>query len=225
VGDGVVRFKALCIDARDPVAVATFWATALHLLADQLDDGDIVLRGRTSTDDVWLNHVDPVPAEQRVALTVGGDAQLVSDLVALGGGVLRGREEPTDPWALRDPEGGVLYVVPDERGLREVMVDAADPEALARWWAAMLGGVAAAASGGGWYVADVPAAPFAALRFVAGGGQRQAKIRTHWDVDGDYEDVLARGATLVRRRDDEIDWDICADPEGNEFCVFAEERP
>jgi len=26
---------------------------------------------------------------------------------------------------------------------------------------------------------------------------------------------------MVRARDEEIDWDILADPEGNEFCVFA----
>ena len=26
---------------------------------------------------------------------------------------------------------------------------------------------------------------------------------------------------MVRARDEEIEWDILADPEGNEFCVFA----
>jgi hypothetical protein len=29
------------------------------------------------------------------------------------------------------------------------------------------------------------------------------------------------GPVVVRARDEEIDWDILADPEGNEFCVFA----
>ena len=33
--------------------------------------------------------------------------------------------------------------------------------------------------------------------------------------------LVAAGATLLRRRDDEIGWDILADPEGNEFCVFT----
>jgi hypothetical protein len=28
----------------------------------------------------------------------------------------------------------------------------------------------------------------------------------------------------VRRRDDERDWDVLADPEGNEFCVFPPRR-
>ena len=29
------------------------------------------------------------------------------------------------------------------------------------------------------------------------------------------------GARLIRRRDDEIGWDVLADTEGNEFCVFT----
>jgi len=34
-----------------------------------------------------------------------------------------------------------------------------------------------------------------------------------------------RRRRLVRARDEEIDWDILADPEGNEFCVFAPSSP
>jgi Glyoxalase-like domain len=47
------------------------------------------------------------------------------------------------------------------------------------------------------------------------------KNRMHLDVVGDTAELLGLGATLVRVRDEEIDWDILADPEGNEFCVFA----
>ena len=47
------------------------------------------------------------------------------------------------------------------------------------------------------------------------------KNRMHIDVIGSTEELIALGASLVRARDDEIDWDILADPEGNEFCVFA----
>ena len=51
------------------------------------------------------------------------------------------------------------------------------------------------------------------------------KNRMHFDVLGDTEALLAAGATLVRaatgRRD--IEWDVLADPEGNEFCVFTPE--
>jgi len=47
------------------------------------------------------------------------------------------------------------------------------------------------------------------------------KNRMHLDVVGDKAELLSLGATMVRARDEEIDWDILADPEGNEFCVFA----
>ena len=47
------------------------------------------------------------------------------------------------------------------------------------------------------------------------------KNRMHLDVVGDKANCSSLGATLVRARDEEIEWDILADPEGNEFCVFA----
>ena len=50
---------------------------------------------------------------------------------------------------------------------------------------------------------------------------KTVKNRIHWDVWGDTPTLLAAGATLLRARDDEIGWDVLADPEGNEFCVFV----
>ena len=32
---------------------------------------------------------------------------------------------------------------------------------------------------------------------------------------------MSRGARILREPDDEIDWFVLADPEGNEFCVFG----
>ena len=49
------------------------------------------------------------------------------------------------------------------------------------------------------------------------------KNRMHLDVVGDVRELLDLGATLVRAQDADIDWTILADPEGNEFCVFAPE--
>ncbi|MQY11786.1 hypothetical protein SRB5_19050 [Streptomyces sp. RB5] len=53
---------------------------------------------------------------------------------------------------------------------------------------------------------------------------KTVKNRMHIDVNGDTEELVALGATVVRRQDDEIEWDILVDPEGNEFCVFAPRR-
>jgi hypothetical protein len=49
------------------------------------------------------------------------------------------------------------------------------------------------------------------------------KNRMHFDVVGETWPLLSAGATMVREQDDEIEWDVLADPEGNEFCVFAPE--
>jgi hypothetical protein len=49
---------------------------------------------------------------------------------------------------------------------------------------------------------------------------KTVKNRMHIDVWGDVNDLLESGATLVRARGGDIEWDILADPEGNEFCVF-----
>jgi hypothetical protein len=59
---------------------------------------------------------------------------------------------------------------------------------------------------------------------------KSGKNRMHLDVVGDTAALLAAGATLLRARDSDpdadpetgaIQWDVLADPEGNEFCCFA----
>ncbi|MGZ5371452.1 VOC family protein [Aeromicrobium sp.] len=37
------------------------------------------------------------------------------------------------------------------------------------------------------------------------------------------DDLVANGASLIRAQDKDIGWTVMADPEGNEFCVFADE--
>lgn len=51
--------------------------------------------------------------------------------------------------------------------------------------------------------------------------EKVVKNRMHLDVYGVADELLGLGATLVRGKDNEIDWDVLADPEGNEFCVFT----
>jgi glyoxalase superfamily protein len=50
---------------------------------------------------------------------------------------------------------------------------------------------------------------------------KTVKNRMHLDVVGDTQALIAAGATLVRERGGDIEWDVLADPEGNEFCCFA----
>jgi hypothetical protein len=53
---------------------------------------------------------------------------------------------------------------------------------------------------------------------------KTVKNRMHMDIYGDTPRILAAGGRLLRARGGDIEWDVLADPEGNEFCVFAEPR-
>jgi hypothetical protein len=221
----LAAYKDLCIDANDPVRLGDFWAAVLGLDVDPLPDGDVVLRGPTSQHAVWVNRVpEPRSVKQRVHLDVHAEA--AEHVLALGA---TPEDLETFSWKiLRDPEGGELCVferetVPDYR-LYEVSVDAADHAAIARWWADVLGATVDSPPGGDHAgVGQIPGAPFEALVFATVPEPKSVKNRIHWDVDTDSVDALvAAGATVLRAPDDEIQWSVLADPEGNEFCAFTD---
>src|SRR5690348_7731521 len=61
-------FKDLCLDVDDPARMATFWAAALGLSAQQRGD-NVLLVGGTPEQAVWLNVVpEPKTVKQRVHL-------------------------------------------------------------------------------------------------------------------------------------------------------------
>jgi hypothetical protein len=128
---------------------------------------------------------------------------------------------------MADPEGGELCAfVREPESLRtyrvyEVVVDAAYPVSIASWWAERY-----AANVGhdhdrafSW-IDQVPGMPWDMV-FQRVPEPKSVKNRVHWDVWGETDDLLAVGARQLRKRDDEIGWDVLADPEGNEFCVFS----
>jgi len=106
--------------------------------------------------------------------------------------------------------------------IKDLCLDANDHQALADWWCRVLG-----------YMREDdddtrPGDPVL-LRPGAAGGlplwvnpvpePKTAKNRLHVDLYGDTAGFLAAGAVLLRR-DEGNGWDVLADPEGNEFCVF-----
>ena len=107
----------------------------------------------------------------------------------------------------------------------QMVVDAADPVALGRWWARALG----------WVVVnddpeefEIRASPeqTPSLAFVRVTDPRTVKNRWHPDfVPGDQDAEVARLLELGARRADvgqgEQSWVVLADPEGNEFCVLS----
>ena len=128
---------------------------------------------------------------------------------------------------LADPEGNELCVFPSGQGAPDALVvDSADPEGDAAWWADVLGASAVVAPGGlRRWLADVPGLPWEVWKFVGVDDPKTVKNRWHWDVvSEDVDELVRRGATLLRGPDDVIDWHVLADPAGNEFCVFAPDR-
>ena len=114
---------------------------------------------------------------------------------------------------------------------KDLCLDATDHQALADWWCAAIGYLRRdelSPPEDGWTrprewpvpIAD-PAGVGPAMWIVPVPEAKTVKNRMHIDVLGDTRALLAAGATLLRAKDDDIDWDVLADPEGNEFCVFT----
>jgi hypothetical protein len=210
-------YKDLCLDARDPVGLGRFWAAALGLEVVALDDGDVVLRGPSPQHSVWINAVpEPKTVKNRMHLDV--HASSVGDLLALGATAVQ--EFPR--WTvMADPEGGEFCAFvreqPPTYRLYEVVLDAADHRAVGRWWADLLDGRLVDEGKDFVSIADIPGVPFEYLDVGWVPEPKAAKNRVHLDVVGDRDEIVARGATLLAELPR---WNVLADIEGNEFCVF-----
>jgi predicted enzyme related to lactoylglutathione lyase len=114
----------------------------------------------------------------------------------------------------------------------ELIVDAADPPALARWWAEVLGWRITEEDEGGVEIAD-PGGARPTIVFLPVPGAKTGKNRLHIDVNPvgcDQDEELARllGLGAVRAdvgQGDDVTWVVLADPEGNEFCLLSVTSP
>jgi len=225
----LVTFKDLCVDATDAAALGEFWARTLGLRVEPLDGGDVVLRDPGA---------DPVP-ERTVWVNTVPEPRTVKhrahpDVRARSLDEFPDRPRLTEPGqyhytTLADPEGGEFCVftydeVPAYR-LKDVVVDCTDYRVVADFWHGLLGGVLTQDDEAGYaYLDEGAGMPFESFDFVPVPEPKTVKNRWHWDVtlnDGvTLDDLVARGARVLRPQDDEIAWTVMADPEGNEFCVF-----
>ncbi len=237
-----VNFKA-----RDDSALGRFWAAALGWGVSSQEPGvtDVKPAGFAWPDPatVCVDVVavpDPGTVRYRVHLDLATtsavhQADLVARLKELGA-------TPADigqgdvPWTvLADPEGNVLCVLEPREVYRDtgpiaaVVVDCADPRAMAGFWGAALG----------WTPHEVTD-DYARLRSAKGAGPyleflrstpgpKTARNRVHLDVapypgDDQVAEVArlrALGATDADIGQGDVPWTVLADPEGNEFCVLA----
>jgi hypothetical protein len=122
---------------------------------------------------------------------------------------------------------------------KDLCLDARDHQTLADWWCTAMGYVRRDeveppeegwTRPADWPVPIVDRAGVGPLMWIVPVPEPKiTKNRMHHDVLGDTQALLAAGATLVRLRDADteadgaIEWDVLADPEGNEFCVFSPE--
>lgn len=107
-----------------------------------------------------------------------------------------------------------------------LVVDCDNPATLADWWAKVLGFRIVYRSE---REVDIAADTdnFPGIAFLRTPGRKQIKNRLHIDLNPDNQAaevarLLSLGATRVHvGQDDDVDWVVMADPEGNEFCILA----
>jgi predicted enzyme related to lactoylglutathione lyase len=243
-----VRPVHVNIKAVDAAAVGRFWARALGWSVTK--EGTVTTYVAPPGEFVWPDPVAvcvdvvTVPqakpaAKNRVHLdlattSAAHQAELVAHVQALGA-------TPVDvgqgdvPWAvLADPEGNEFCVLEprevygDTGPIARIVVDCADPRAMARFWGAatdwpvheVTGDRAVLRSGKG---------SGAYLEFHRTPGGKTAPDRVHLDLlpySGDDKAaevarLRALGATDLDLGQGDVPWSCLADPEGHEFCVLA----
>jgi hypothetical protein len=107
----------------------------------------------------------------------------------------------------------------------QLVIDAHDPAALARWWAEVLGHQILLESDTEVIVGSA-ADRYPGIVFVPASDAKTVKNRLHIDLDpDDYDTEVARllrlGATRADiGQGDDAPWTVLRDPEGNEFCIL-----
>jgi len=110
----------------------------------------------------------------------------------------------------------------------QVVVDAADPVELGRWWATALGWVVTIDTADEFEIRPAPD-QLPGLIFVPVADQKTVKNRLHLDFRPDdqaaeVDRLLALGARLADIGQGMQPWVVLTDPEGNEFCVLGTRR-
>jgi Glyoxalase-like domain len=239
------RFDCVVVDAADPDALGRWWAGALGWAVTAEEPSEVAVEppepGGLAVPLLFVPVGDPKVGKNRVHLdlrsgSTGEQAALVERLTGRGARPADvGQGDAELPWVvLADPEGNEFCVL-DPRDVyaatgpvAAVVVDAADPAALARFWAEAAGWPVARADGG-LVALRAPSGQGPFVEFLPTDDPKRVKNRLHLDVapyPGDdqaaeVERLRALGAAPARVGQGQVSWVVLADPEGNEFCVLT----
>ncbi|MFB6394312.1 VOC family protein [Polymorphospora lycopeni] len=238
------RLVQVSMKARDDSALGGFWAKALGWVISSEEPGvtNLEPEGFVYPDPVAvcldiIAFSEPKTVKNRVHVdlattSAAHQAEVVARLKDLGA-------TPVDvgqgdvPWTvMADPEGNEFCVLDslyrDTGPIATVVVDCADPRAMARFWGEAMDwtlhevtdhkAVLRSAKGVGPY-----------LQFLHTPDVKTVRNRVHLDVrpypGADQEAEAARlrtlGATAIDVGQGDVPWTVFADPEGNEFCLLA----
>jgi hypothetical protein len=240
------RLTSVVIDSADPATLARWWAAALSW--------EVTVTVNDETD------VEPPPGEPGIALTFVpvADPKLVKNRLHLdlNSGSLAEQDDLIQrlmaagatevdigqgdvPWAvLADPEGNEFCVLEprpeyaDTGRLAAIVVDALDPQSMARFWMAASGYLLREHDEDFDLIPPGGKGPW--MAFVPSSEPHSVKNRQHLDIAG-YADedqalevarLMELGALPVevgqsKAPDGQVNWVVLADPERNEFCVLS----
>jgi Glyoxalase-like domain len=237
------RLESVVVDAADPEALARWWAEALGWARTIPGRGEVAVEppdpDGLGVPLVFVPVADAKAGKNRLHLdlasgSVDHQTARVARLVGLGAHRVDIGQGDV-PWVvLADPEGNELCVL-DPRpeytatgAVAALVVDTADPAALAGFWSQAIGWPPAG-SGELWSSLRSASGQGPYLEFVKVADPKRAKNRLHLDLapapgSGQAAEVArlrALGATPADVGQGQVSWVVLADPEGNEFCVLT----
>ena len=239
------RLMHLVVDTPDAVRLATWWSEVLGWVLDADPEESYVEPpdGEPGVPLLFGRNDDPRRGKNRVHLDFASsdaaEQREIVDRLLAAGATHADIGQGDVPWTvLADPDGNELCVLeprPDHDAtgvVAAIVLDALDPPALARFWAAASGWQVMTASPQGARL-RAPDGTGPLLELVPTAEPHRYKNRVHLDVAGYPDDDQAaeveRLVALGARHTDvgqsaakpgEVTWVVLADPGGNEFCVL-----
>ena len=242
LGSGMsLRLVALCVDAKDPLGLARFWAEALRWeVADETaEEIRLVPTDGTRFRIGFMPVPDPKVGPNRLHLDLTSTSldeqrDSVARLVELGARHIDIGQRPDEGHVvLADPEGNEFCVIEPGNSFlagcgRLGSITCDGTREVGCFWSAALGWPLV------WDQDEETAirAPDGIGPLITWGGPPLAaklgKNRLHLDVEpldradqrAEVDRLVALGATRIDIGQRDVDWVVMADPDGNDFCVL-----